>query len=240
MLWTRHGHGWYAGLAHNTVPGDSVAVEAPLHRLRGLRVASFLAPGDTLAAPADSARTIALRMAADRPVTLRFVRSDHAWRVHDVTGGRDMMVADDLSDLFAHTTNELRDRRLLQFDPTVAERISFVSPAMSGELVRAGGRWAFPNPAMGRVNPDHAADFVRALRALKWSQPGGEAARTGGHALYRIEIRGAHDRIIDELTGGPYDESTRWVASQSSHGAWLIDRARLDELSGRFARIKAR
>jgi hypothetical protein len=186
----------------------------------------------------DSLRVMSVSMGPERRAILRFSRAGTWWRVTD--GARLMLVDDDLSDLFARTTDELRDRRLLQFDPSLAVHITCVLPSQSGELVRAGGRWSFPNPAAGRVNPEHAADFVRGLRALKWARPGDEASRAGGHARYYITIAGQRDTIIDELSAGPYDATTSWVTSRSSRGTWLVETARLEELAGRFARLKAR
>jgi hypothetical protein len=90
------------------------------------------------------------------------------------------------------------------------------------------------------VDRDHAADFVRALRGLKWSEPGGEAARTGAHFLFRIEISGAGGKVIDRLTAGPYDAATCWVDSPSSRGTWLIARSALDDIAAKFAQVKQR
>lgn len=240
ISWYRHATAWYALAGRDTVAGDSVAAPSPLHRLRGLRVASFPAPGDTVAAPADSQRVMTLWM-GPRHVTLRFARNGNSWLVRDAGTARAMLVNDDIHDLFAHTITELRDRRLLQFDPAVTERIVLLTPTTTGgEIVRAGGHWSFPNPALGRVDPGHAADFVRALRALKWSEPGGEAARTGAHFLFRIEIRGAGGKMIDQLAAGPYDATTCWVSSLSSRGSWLIARSTLDDIASRFARLKER
>jgi len=235
MAWVQRGHGWFAAVRNDSVAGDSVLVTAPLHRLRGLRVGSFLAPTDTTAIVADSVRVMSLRV-ADQTYTIRFAHTGRVWTAR--VGDRNATVTDDVTDLFSHTTTELRDRRLLQFDPAAAVRILFAAPDHTGELVRTGGRWSFPNPATGRIDPRRAADFVRALQRLKWSQTGTDAARAG--VQYRIEIRGAHDRMIDELTGGPLNASTCWVSSLSSHGTWLIGSAALDELSDRFARLKER
>jgi hypothetical protein len=242
MSWTRHGRGWFTVSTHDTLTGDSVGVESPLHRLRGLRVASFLAPGDTLATPMDSTRTMTLWMGRGHRVILRFTRAGNQWRARDAAGERNMVIAEDISDLFMHTTTELRDRRILQFDPSVAERITFASASVSGELIRAGGRWSFPNPAAGRVDPERAADFVRALRSLKWDQPAAEKHEAVPvPAQFDISVHGAGDRIIDEFSAGPRAGGAQWiVTSRSSHGTWLINGARLDELSGRFLRIKTR
>lgn len=246
MHWFRHRHGWSAvESAADTVAGDSVGVEAVLRRLRGLRVASFVSPDDHERVQEVGTVTLAGTEATRKNRTsiarLIFARTPNGpWRVTDTLNGRVVGIDDDVSDLFAHTVTELRDRRLLQFDPERAQHITFSSPARAGEIVRSGGHWSFPNPALGRVDPERAADFVRALRALKWSAPGGEAARTGAHAQYRIEIKGPRDTMIDQLTAGPYDASTRWVSTRSSHGTWLVGVAALDELSHRFARITER
>jgi len=238
MTWELRGNAWYAASGRDSVQGDSIAVTSPLHRLRGLRVAQFYVAGDGLAPTADSVHTMTLFMGPTHRIDLTFVHSRSGWNA--THGTRRMAVNDDISDLFAHTVNTLRERRLLQFDPAVTHRINYAAPTATGELVRSGGHWAFPNPMMGRVNPDYAADFVRALRGLKWSEPGDEAARTTGRVSYRIEIMGEGDRIIDQLTAGPYDASTSWVTSRSSHGTWLVENARLDEVSQRFARLKQR
>ena len=243
MTWERRGTGWYALSGRDSVMGDSIAVTSPLHRLRGLRVSMFHQDFDAIALPADSVYTMTLFMGPKNRTELTFEHYPSAWIAwnHGAAGGpRIMTVDDDISDLFAHTVNTLRERRLLQFDPAVTHRINYAAPTATGELVRSGGHWAFPNPMMGRVNPDYAADFVRALRGLKWSEPGDEAARTTGRVSYRIEIMGEGDRIIDQLTAGPYDASTSWVTSRSSHGTWLVENARLDEISQRFARLKQR
>lgn len=238
MTWERRGTSWYALSGRDSVQGDSIAVTAPLHRLRGLRATNFYRTHDSPMPPADSVHTMTLFLVDDQNVNLTFEHWPSGWIVAD--GTRYVTVDDDISDLFAHTVNTLRERRLLQFDPSVTHRINYAAPTATGELVRAGGRWAFPNPMMGRVNAEYAADFVRALRGLKWSEPGDEAARATGRVSYRVEILGEGDKIIDQLTAGPYDASTSWVTSRSSRGTWLVENATLDEVSKRFARLKER
>jgi hypothetical protein len=240
--WSRRNHGWYwSSIRGDTIVGDSVAVEGVLHRLRGLRVASFVTNSDQAAEKVSTGGQISLWGPNHVPLAcVSFSRApDGVWHTDD--GTRRATLNDDVSDLLAHTTNELRDRRLLQFDPTAAEHITFTSPKISGELVRAGGRWSFPNPAAGRVDPERAADFVRALRSLKWDEPRADLHEVPAPPRFAISVRGAGDTIIDELSAGVRSGSPKWVVtSQSSHGTWLIDGTRLDELSGRFARIKAR
>jgi hypothetical protein len=239
MQWYRHDNTWYALAGGDTIPGDSVAVPSPLHRLRGLRVTSFPVAKDTTVAVPDSVRMLTMWMGAAH-VSLRFVHAGSSWLVSNVNTGRLVGITDDISDLFAHTVTGLRDRRLLQFDPAVAQRISYAAPTATGELVRAGGHWSYRNPVLGRVNAGNAANFVRALRNLKWGEPGDEAARTTGRVSYRIEIAGAGDKMLDQLTGGPYDATTSWVTTRSSHGTFLVKNAVLDDVSKIFLRVKER
>lgn len=245
MSWTRRGARWFALTGRDSVAGDSVAVLSPLHRLRGLRATHLSQTHDALALHVhppdvknDSLHTMVVWLGAQHRVALTFLHSQTGWAADD--GARFMTLNDDVSDLFAHTTTELRDRRLLQFDPSAAQRITFYSQTATGEIVRSGGHWSFPNPALGHVDRDHAADFVRALRNLKWSEPGDEAARTTGRVHFRIEISGMDGKLIDKLDAGPYDAETCWVASPSSRGTWLIPRAALNDVAERFAQLKQR
>jgi hypothetical protein len=243
--WFRHRQAWCSRVsAADTVVGDSVGVEAVLRRLRGLRVASFVTSDD---APAREGGSITVDgpvgpSKVTTPITsLHFSRlADGSWRVTETYSGRAVIINDDVSDLFAHTVTELRDRRLLQFDPAVTRRINFAAPTATGELVRSGGAWSYPNPVLGRVDEKMAAEFVRALRALKWTEPGNDVARGTGRVYYRIEIMGEGDKMIDQLTAGPLDATTSWVTSLSSHGTWLVENARLDEVASKFARLKQR
>jgi hypothetical protein len=239
--WTRHGRRWVSSsTGRDSIPGDSVAVESVLRRLRGLRVASFVDEPGTGASPAPGSGSIDLwRPGGALLASIRFSRApDGTWHADD--GVRRVVLDDDVSDLFQHTTNELRDRRLLQFSPPDAQRIVFTSPAHSGELVRAGGRWSFPNAASGGIDAEHAADFIRALRGLKWSEPlTTPHAVTRDRASFTISLRDTHDRILDDLSAEPQPGSPQWwVTSRSSRGTWLVEGARLDDLSNRFARLK--
>ena len=244
-VWTRRTRGWYALASGDTVAGDSVAVESVLRRLRGLRVAAFVADPDT--ARDEIAGTLTLRTHdGARFATVRFSRGTDAWKASVDRDARTLVLNDDIEDLLAHSTTELRDRRLLQFSPPDAQRIEFHSPSASGDLVRTGGRWAFPNPAMGPVDPDRAADLVRSLRSLKWSRPwerppaGRDAAPPDGQdGRFHILILAADDRILDELKASSLPGGGMWyVTSRSSPGPWIIEHDALADLADRFVQIR--
>ncbi|HET6349861.1 MAG TPA: DUF4340 domain-containing protein [Candidatus Krumholzibacteria bacterium] len=242
--WARRSTGWFALVHGDTLEGDTVAVEAVLRRLRGLRATSFAAGSDTLSgADGSPAATIELwKRGHAHLMTLWFTGHDSQWRIRDDRYHRICVVDDDLSDVFAHTTTGLRERHLLRFDPTDALRIVFTTASVSGELVRTGGHWAYPNPSLGHVNADHAADLVRGLRALKWTRPPA-ASIPAPHAAapFVISIRGRDDTILDELRAAPAPGDSLWcVTSHSSAGPWLIEHASLAALADQFSRVRSR
>jgi hypothetical protein len=244
MRWTRgRAPAWFTVLGRDTVPGDSVAVEAMLRRLRGLRVRAFAAAADTAGAFRDPAGVVALVKAGDAPtVTLRFARRpDGAWWARNDAETRVVEVEGGVDDLLAQTTTSLRDRRLLHFSPAQSSRIEFASPDTAGVLVRAGGAWARANPALGPVDAERAADFIRALRALQWVEvaPPGERVPPVRPA-FSLVVYGSGDTIIAELRAWPRPhEPARWVAPGPSPAApRLVDAASLARLTDLFRRIR--
>jgi hypothetical protein len=238
MTWTRRGHGWSTTQeSGDTIAGDSVAVEAVLRRLRGLRVGSFMADADTVLV--EPVTTLTVWQADDTQfATVAFWRREERWFAY-VDRYQRTVVIDDVSDLVGLTRNALRDRRVLKFSPEDAVRITFTYPTVSGELVRAGGAWSFPNPAMGRIDPKQAADFVRALRALKWDGPA--YASAASDSKFGISIVGVDGRILDQVSIEARDSEPSWyVSSSSAKGSYMIERGKLDHLATLFQRVRAR
>jgi hypothetical protein len=151
--------------------------------------------------------------------------------------GYTFVLSDGVHDLFVHTTTGLRDRRLLQFSPPDAARIEFSSPEVSGAIVRAGGAWTFPNPAFGRIDPERAADFVRALRALKWT----DVARGGtvDGARFSVTVTDASGTILDEMRAVPQTNDRWYATSRSSRAVRVIDRGHLSALERQFSALKS-
>ncbi|HEX6790986.1 MAG TPA: DUF4340 domain-containing protein [Candidatus Krumholzibacteria bacterium] len=234
--WRRCGDGWCAVEHGDTVAGDSVAVDAVLRRVRGLRVASFIDAPDTLLGAAGATLTLVQPDGA-RIATVRFAKRGAHWVAAIDRDHRTVTIDDDVSDLVAHTTTDLRERRLLQFSPTDAMRIVISLPGVSGELVRAAGHWAFPNPSMGRVDANRAADLVRALRSLKWDDPSGPAvAMDSGFSILIEDTRGG---ILDEVSFRAPATGTLWVARSRSDGTTRrIDAAKLDHLAALFQQLR--
>lgn len=247
--WSRGEQGWFAvPELGDTVRGDSVAVESVLRRLRGLRVASFIVDTDSVTRRSGiGLGSIRLWQAATAPYTMSTMpianldisKGAGSTIVIESIGGRAVIIDDDLSDLFAHTTTSLRDRRLLQFPPQDAARIEVVLPGASGAIVRRGGAWSFPNPALGRVDSDRAADFVRSLRALKWADvPPKNVPSIPDPSRFSITVSDASGNILDEMRAETRTDSRWYVTSRSSHGSWLIEGETLAALGVSFANLK--
>jgi hypothetical protein len=246
--WARGARGWFSvPEPGDTVRGDSVAVESVLRRLRGLRVAAFVADADShLVRTSTPLGDISLRQIARPPYTrptiplahLSIYRNARGTLVIERVSGRAVLVDDDLRDVFEPTTTSLRDRRLLQFAPPDVARVELVSPSASGSIVRAGGAWSFPNPARGRVDPRRAADFIRALRALKWTSPASTGTSAFHPAHFSVTMTDAGGNMIDQMQAVPGPQGTWYVTSRSSRGTWQIEGERLTALSGQFAALK--
>lgn len=203
--WTRSpGGGWFTTVARDTVVGDSVAVEGILRTLRGLRVARFLAAPDTAGALDDADVVVTLHKTPPAPpVTIRLrcahgvpcrARCDDEVRVSELDSDVDAVLSAGI--------DNLRDRHLLNFAPEHAGRIEISTPDTSAVLVRAGERWALPNPALGAIDPARAADLVRALRALRWTRVVDRPTTTNlSHNSVAVIVYARDGSILDGMRG---------------------------------------
>jgi hypothetical protein len=95
---------------------------------------------------------------------------------------------------------------------------------------------------MGRIDPERAAGFVRALRALKWNDLAPESAPPVERTpRFSIRVTGKNGTLLDEMRGEPRADGVHWsVTSTSSGGPWLVEGARLDEIAAQFAALRVR
>lgn len=235
--WTRAGgERWFTVIAGDTVRGDSVAVPAVLRRLRGMRVRTF-AGADTTAAPLLG---VTLHKLDGSSQAVRFfLGGDSLWVARVRGNPRTVLVADDPTDIAHAAVATLRDRRLLHFDPAAARRITVATPDTSAVLVRAGDRWALPNPALGVVDREHAADFVRALRTLRYARLRADAPDPRAAAVFSLVIYDGGDTILDALYCAPAPAGAAWIArSHSLDGVCEIDGDALATIMARLSRVR--
>jgi len=212
-------------------------VPAVLRRLRGMRVRGFPADPDT---SAPSLVGVTIHKDDGSSQSVRFFGSGDAWVAHVSGNPRVVSVDDNPGDIARQSVATLRDRRVLQFDPVAAQRMTITTPDTSAVLVRAGDQWALPNPALGTVDPRRAGDLVRALRALCFERPWPDAPRDPArNPAFSLVITGAGDTIIDELQCTPAPGDTTWVARSRSLGRTCEIRAdALREIAGLVARLR--
>jgi len=240
--WRDRAGGWFTVSGRDTIAGDSVAVESVLRRLRGLRVGSFVAPQDTAGVFSRPGATVTLfKNDGAPPVTLRFApRVTGAFWARDDANPRVVSVEGEVAGLLAETTTTLRDRRLVEFAPENATRIEYASPDTSGALVRAGARWAHPNPALGAIDPARAAAFVRELRYLRWSAPLPVAEGVpAGTAPFSLVVYGRGDTILASVRAWPRpgDDGTWIVQNPARREFRVVDAASLTTLDRAFRAV---
>ncbi len=211
------GDGWFTTANHDTVAGDSVEVPTYLRRFRGMRVRAFVPPSDTAGAFTRIAGRVTLHKRHAPALTMRFVaKSDSVYWCRVDGAARVVEVQGDVPGALDASMATLRDRRLLHFHPARAERIRVVTPDTSAVLVRAGDAWALPNPALGRIDPRAATDFVRALRALRYRRV---LAGSGSEpATFTLAVVASGDTLLDEMRGRQDADSKDWIVSSRSTG----------------------
>lgn len=242
--WMRRGTDrWFTVVAGDTVRGDSIAVPSTLEQLEGMRVHAFIPDADTARAFVDPLVVVRLHKLHDPTVTIRFV--EHApgayWARVD-SDPRTVQVEGSIMPLPNSSVETLRDRRLLQFDPARAKRLTVTTPDTSAAMVRAGDRWADPNPALGVLDAARAADFIRALRALKYTAPVPPSTPAPGARTFSLVVYGAGGTILDELDAAPLpgDPATLEVTSRSAAGRYTLPASDLNRVESLLRRIGAR
>ncbi len=241
--WRRRGeNAWFTIVAGDTVAGDSVDVASYIRRFRGMRVGSFI-DADTTGAFASPAGVVSLQRYPPAPtITLRFVaRGDGTFWNRNDGNTRVVAVAGDVPAALDASVATLRDRRLLHFDPSRATRMTIVTPDTSAILIRAGGNWALPNPALGRVDRDSARDFVRALRALRFREALAIPPGAVDPPAFTLRIVDDHDVVLDELRARPSSRTDGdWlVTSQSSKITTSLAASEIDAIVVRLRRLRS-
>ncbi|HEX5132953.1 MAG TPA: DUF4340 domain-containing protein [Candidatus Krumholzibacteria bacterium] len=238
--WTRGpGDSWFTVAHGDTIAGDSVAVPAVLRRLRGLRVSRFVSDADT-AMTGPALVTVSIRRLDGSLLRVHLFDHDGVARARVDGNPRVVEVADNPLDIARESFATLRDRRVLQFDPLRALRITVSTADTSAVLVRAGDAWALPNPSLGTLDPRRSADFVRTLRNLQFLRVVDTPLPTATPAAFSLVVYGAGDTILDELSASPApgEPGIRLGRSRSLGRVCEIDTAAIDAIIAALRRIR--
>jgi len=146
--------------------------------------------------------------------------------------------------VFRATVAELRDRRLLVFDPSGARRVSIETPQLQMTLVRPGDEWGFPNPAMGRIDQTEVRELLTAIGRLRYSQVVAETGDPASYGLSKPEIAltisngdGASiDRLVCARRG---EDRTHYLANSRHAGVVAeVEAGAMDDVVARFQRLR--
>jgi len=198
MTWQRDGDGeWTTIVAGNKTRGRKRYLDEMVRRVRVLRAAEFVPEAEVAAVqPFDAPpRSIAVtlddgdeqRVRIGRQLESRVYASS---RLHDDAGERVVLTDTTVLDLFAQSVFDLRDRRLLKFDPKRLGRLELESADVSITLVRPGKEWGFPNPAAGTPDQQLVRRAFDAISELQYDRVLDEApADSASYGLSNAEIR---------------------------------------------------
>jgi hypothetical protein len=145
-------------------------------------------------------------------------------------------------EVFAFTVDELREKRLLRFDPAEVERVELSAPDTLATMVRAGRSWTHANPALGTLDRAGVEAALGAAAAVELDSVLSERVRPGSlptAPTFRLAVYGGGGRLIDELSC--YEEPGKPALTATSRSSGLlarIDAGRLRSLVERFRSIR--
>ena len=246
--WVRQRDGeWTTRSDGAEIRGDAQMVESLLRRLRGLRAHRFLEPGeaDSLRPLEHRCREVTVTTASGIERALRAGVEMEDGVVAQLVGEARIAVTDTtLLAVFRATVAELRDRRLLVFDPSGARRVSIETPQLQMTLVRPGDEWGFPNPAMGRIDQTEVRELLTAIGRLRYSQVVAETGDPASYGLSKPEIAltisngdGASiDRLVCARRG---EDRTHYLANSRHAGVVAeVEAGAMDDVVARFQRLR--
>jgi hypothetical protein len=243
MAWHRGPTGWFTVVQSDTIRGDVPSVEWILRRMRGLRVIAFPSPERNYFRDGGHPRIVVYRRAPSPPQRFSVALQPARAIVRIDPGNRLVAVDSSIAEVFALGVGDLRDRHLLHFDAAAATRIELETDSTLLTLVRTGGTWQLPNPALGELDADRARAAVGSAGALEFTRVRAERGPEPGSlagATFRLAVIGDGGTIMDEMTARfePGD-SIAVATSRSSRLLALVPAGNLRRLEERFQRLQS-
>ncbi|UCG52071.1 MAG: DUF4340 domain-containing protein [Candidatus Latescibacterota bacterium] len=211
VVWTRDDTGrWITSLLGDTIRGDKTSVENIIRELRGLR-AKDIPLGEATGERyfPKIAGTISLGMEPDQPeIMLTFSDEDSEGCYVKKSGSeRIALIEPTVLHVFDKTYDDLRDRRLLDFEPETAARITLETTGATLSIIKTDADWSFSNPEFGSIDVGTAEALLTRIEGLRFSRAIEEQLRDPkGYGFakpaYRVVIYDSDNRKIDELIAG--------------------------------------
>jgi hypothetical protein len=212
VTWTRNQRGeWSTTVDGHAIRGRQTDVEAQIRRVRGLRVAEFVPPDQVAVvkpfdAPPRSFR-VTLADGSEQRVKIGRQLDSRVYATSRLpaSGGERVVLTDTTAlELFAKSTADLRDRRLLSCDLDELGKLELVSPAANVTLVRRGNDWGFPNPALEPPGPLQVRRAIVGVFDLQYRRvldesPGDAPSNGLSNADIRLTIYNRSGERIDRL-----------------------------------------
>jgi hypothetical protein len=243
VRWGRDGLGWSTVAGTDTIRGNPAAVEGILRRLRAWRVSGFPSPGRGHSG--DVSHLITVYRSGPSPWQAFAVAPQPTSCIVTVQPGDRVVAVDSVvMEVFDITVDEVREKRLLRFDPTRAARVELTTSDTLATLVRAGASWTSPNPALGNLDGRRVDAALAAARALEFDRVRSERVPAGGfngRVTFRLAVFDDGGTIVDELLcvvepGDPVAVAT----SASSRLVAEVAVEKLRRLESQFRRIRDR
>jgi hypothetical protein len=228
MTWRRDaGGGWFTVVDGDTVRGYKPVLDEMVRRIRAISADEFVPESEVVVVrPFDAPpRSITVRKDDGAGHTVRIGRRldgrVYAGAVpYDGAPERVVLTDTTVLDLFHQSVFDLRDRRVLSFDPDALGRLEFESPDFGVTLVRPGTEWTFPNPAAEPPAQQAVRRVLDALDALEYGRILENTPAVGSYDLsnasIRITIYDRDGRLVDRVLcagagseSGPYKVTSR-------------------------------
>ncbi len=155
---TRQNGRWMVETPSFSAPAMAERIDPILRILRDLYVQEFVTNDDlaSLGLTPENAQlvvTIAGQrngQLVERTLTLGNSVSDARWVYADLSGQTEvLLVGGDIVDKLQIAPDELRDRRVMRFDPDQVRQVQLDTPNMTIDLMRDAGRWQMTEPLAG-------------------------------------------------------------------------------------------
>ncbi|MFH1754356.1 MAG: DUF4340 domain-containing protein [Candidatus Latescibacterota bacterium] len=227
LSWSKDSQGrWAAVVAGDTISGNRTEIEAILHRLRGIRIKSFMSddPLDLSTYFAGPAGTISFSIAEESTACSVLFSARDADSCFAVVEGGSRIVSIDATILsaFDRSYDDLRDKNILHFVRDDVVKIRMVTSDTTATVIKLASEWTFANPAMSEIDQTKINDLLVLLQGLRFrvvlaSRLDGSSLDEFNHPALRVSLYDDREMIVDEFfCSRPQEDGQARATSRTS------------------------